>query len=130
MAQRWGEVNQSRLAREAKISKSATDRLKKVQGEFRSETLVAIAKALKAPVWQLVYPELDPARPPQVLPYSEMAVEAAKALDGIADPADKAQVYAMILALTKLGGRRLAELTPRPESQPASAAKTRLSRPR
>jgi transcriptional regulator with XRE-family HTH domain len=123
--------NAARLAEKAGIGFATLDRLKHQQNkEFRSSVLVKLAGALDVPPWQLMYPGFDPARPPQVLPYSGMAIEAAKALDSIQNPADKAQVYAMVQQMATFGQRLSALEVPAPEPAPAPPAKTKLRRAR
>ena len=130
MEHHWGEVNQSRLAREAGIGKATTDSLKNKDAHIaKTNTIASIAKVFKVPAWQLLYPGFDPVRPPQVLPFSEAAITLAKAVDAIEDDADRAEFYAMSLRLARFGTRR-ADAASGPAPAPVQPASTKRSRHR
>jgi hypothetical protein len=135
-----GELtNKHRVAVKAKVGDASLDRLKNLPDKaFLSSVLEKVAGALGVPAWQLLYPDLDPAQPPRVLPLSDMAVAAAQALDSVQDPSDKGRIYAVIQALTEFGSRQVLDAmpvrdgagAPAPSRPPAAAAKAKHPRPR
>lgn len=122
MRHHWGRENQSRLSQQSGVGLATVARLKAQETSVGLEVAEAVAGVFKLPAWQLLYPGLEPTRPPQVLPYSPMAVETARVLDAIDDPYRRGKLYAVFIQLAEMGRSPTATSPPEEATAPTVAS--------
>lgn len=64
MAHRYGEENQSELARESKVSQATIGRIMRQEVSAGVVNIAKLARAFGLNAWQLTVPDLDPKSPP------------------------------------------------------------------
>ena len=76
MTHAWGQENQNRPAREARIGPATVARMKKQGTSIGLDVLAAVADVFGAEPWQLLVPTFDPADPPARSPLTTSQAEA------------------------------------------------------
>jgi len=120
MDAQWGKENLTRLAREADFGPATSTRLKEQKTAVGLDVLEKLSKVFRLKPWQLLVPAFDPSRPPQSIPMSAQAADAARILDAIDDEDRRVKAHAIFVQLVELGA----------QAQPSSEPKKTPQKPR
>lgn len=118
MARQFGRENVRQLAQKAEVGQATIKRILDLEVDPRTDIVAALAKALQAEAWHLLCPGIDPEHPPRPLPYSPLAVDAARIIDAVTDERQRRVAYAVLVQVAEMGN---APPAPWPAAAPASA---------
>jgi hypothetical protein len=129
MRRHYGEENLLRLSKEARIGLGSAARLKGQETSVGIDLLDKVAARFKLQPWQLLVADFDADNPPELATISPIALDVARMLDAIPDPARRRQTYALIVQLIGLGSSaRIAPEPPPLERDPSPTDKPAHSR--
>ena len=109
----WGGVNKSRLRTAAAETDPITGQILRLAGMGTYDRLVddtldvgidvlrRVAHAFGLEVWQLLIPELNPEKPPNCRPMSQLAADLARSFDAIDDETLRRSLHATIDQLSR-----------------------------
>lgn len=127
MKRRWGEVNKSRLARDAEIGTTTLKRIVAADDSVGLDVIRRLAGVFGVSVWRLLKPGLEG----EPRSHSETALEIASLFDRL-PPARQARAYALIVQLLEFSneGRRESDPDVPPSPEPARAPRKSPARAR
>jgi hypothetical protein len=117
MVHHWGKVNKTRLRAKAGLGQGTYDRIKDPTKDIQLGVVHRIGELFGLDAWQLLSPNMDPAKPPVCRAMSPLAAEAARALDQIPSEQLRRQLHAMIEQLA-LENPHAAPVQPSPSPKP------------
>lgn len=97
MLSRWGQENQNKLARDAKVGVATIARMKSADTSIGVDVLEKVAGALGVEAWQLICPT-DPGDS-----VSPLAMDLARQLDDLKDPELQRRAYALASQVISFG---------------------------
>lgn len=101
MLDAWGGENLSRLAREAKVGVATVARIKNTETSVGLDVLEKVAAVFGVQAWQLIAQASgEPLRPTCLSP---LALDLARSLDQISDPALHKRAYAVASQVLSFG---------------------------
>lgn len=97
MTARWGAVNINRLSRESGVGLGTVARLKTDDNSIALDKLDRFAQLFDVEPWQLLKPNFEAGEDRYQQALSPFAMDIARSLDEIADPAAQARAHALVV---------------------------------
>lgn len=93
-----GKLSQAELGKRGSVDQTTAGRILQAKNAMRLDGLDTFAKGFRLSPWQLLVPDLDPKKPPQIAHFSARAVEVARLYDEL-PPAKQRLLYAQAQVL-------------------------------
>lgn len=125
-----GRIRHVELAKAEGVSNGPLGEWRHAKRAVYIDALDAVSARLELEPWQLLYPDLDPANPPQIPRMSHMALDAARIIDSIADENQKRKAYALIVQAIEMANPQMPAANPQTAPAPSAPPTSKRARAR